>query len=90
MFACHMSAEGGEIACAGYLAVAGATSIRVRLAMSTGAIDMGAVEAAVTEPGFPALFSSFAEMAVANGVPADDASLADRDVWSGRGPLATT
>lgn len=88
MFACHKSVEGDEIACAGMLAVAGATSIRVRLGIAAGAINMAAVSAAVSEADFPPLYGSFAEMAVANGVPADDEQLADDDLWTGRGPVA--
>ena len=86
VFACHMSAEGGEIACAGYLATTGATSIRVRVWFAAGLVDLHAIDAAAREPDYPDLYGSYAEMAVANGVPADDPALADPDLWVGRGP----
>lgn len=88
MFACHMTQEGRESPCAGYLAVAGATSITVRLAVHVGSVDLAAIEAAVEAGEFPPMFTSFAEMAVANGV--DPALLGDPDLWVGRGPLAET
>ena len=87
LFACHMSAEGGEVACAGYLAVAGDVSLNARLLQAAGKIDMAAIVEATKQPDYPELVGSFAEMAVANGVPADHESLRDPDLWDGRGPL---
>lgn len=87
LFACHLSEEGNDLTCAGYLAVAGATSIRVRLAVSGGHLDLTSIADAA--PNFPPMYGSFAEMAVANGVPAGDPTLDDPDLWTGFGPLAT-
>ncbi|HLJ99534.1 MAG TPA: DUF6283 family protein [Streptosporangiaceae bacterium] len=60
LFACHKSAEGREQACAGWLAVSGYEHLGVRLA-----IAMGRLPAAVLSPGpdWPALYSSYDEMA---------------------------
>lgn len=60
MFACHNSAEGKEIACAGWLAVEGKDHLGVRLAVVMGRLSGSVLEPA---PGWPALFSSYAEMA---------------------------
>ena len=86
IFACHMTPEGGEVACAGYLAVAGATSLRVRFGVVEGAFDLGAIDRAVEDGEFPEMYGSFAAMAEANGV--DRSFLVDPDLWTGRGPLA--
>jgi hypothetical protein len=58
MFACHKSAEGNEIACAGWLAVVGYENITVRLLLATGDLTM-------PEPDetWPPLFDSYDEMA---------------------------
>lgn len=80
MFACHMSKEGGEIPCAGYLMVAGPTSISVRLALAQGRLDLDSLDAQREQ-----VYGSYAEMAVANGVPADHPSLRDPDLWVGCG-----
>lgn len=62
IFACHMSPEGGEYACAGWLASVGHDHIEVRLAVVTGQLPAEALE-----PGqdWPELFTEFDEMAAA-------------------------
>lgn len=66
LFACHMSAEDAERACAGWLAVAGYEHLGVRLAVVTGRLP---AEALAPGPGWPELHSSYAEMARAQGRP---------------------
>ena len=61
VFGCHMTPEGGERACAGFLLVCGRDNNRVRVAMIRGAFNPAAIEA--TGP----LYDSFDEMAAANG-----------------------
>lgn len=65
IFACHMSSEGKEVACAGFLAVDGGQNLEVRLSQS-----LGDLPADVLSPGdaWPALYKSFEEMAAANGL----------------------
>jgi len=67
MFACHMTHEGREQACAGWLAVAAHNHIGVRLAVATGRLP-----AQVLGPGedWPELFGSYDEMAKVQGRPA--------------------
>lgn len=62
-FACHMSGEGKDQACAGWLAVEGWGHIGVRLAVLRGAIDEAAL---APGEGWPALHSSYADLAAAN------------------------
>lgn len=64
LFACHKTAEGREIACAGWLAVEGCGHVRVRLAVAQGDLCQ-----TVLEPGegWPPLYGSFDELARANG-----------------------
>lgn len=66
MFACHATREGAERACAGWLAVAGWGHVGVRLAVVTGALPQCAL---TPGPGWPPLYSSYAELAEINGVP---------------------
>lgn len=65
IFACHKSAEGKDIACAGWLAVVGAEHLGIRMAMVTGRIDAAAL---MLGEGWPELFSSYEEMAATQGV----------------------
>lgn len=60
MFACHKSPEGGEFACAGWLAVEGLNHIGVRVALAHGDLPREAME-----PGadWPDLYPSYEEMA---------------------------
>jgi hypothetical protein len=61
LFACHMTPDGGERACAGMLTVCGMDSNRVRLAMIEGRFDPRTVKA--TGPLYP----NYRAMAEANG-----------------------
>jgi len=65
VFACHMTPEGAERACAGFLAVCGADSNRVRIAVYQGRVELDAIQS--DGP----LYGSFAEMARANGYDPD-------------------
>lgn len=60
LFACHLSQDGKERACAGWLAVAGYEHIGVRFAIITGRLDPAAL---APDDGWPALWDSYAEMA---------------------------
>lgn len=64
LFACHKSAEGKEIACAGWLAVCGYDHLGIRIALMDGRIPPEAME-----PGedWPELFETYDEMAEAQG-----------------------
>lgn len=59
MFACHKSADGRELPCAGWLAAVGYESLTVRVNLATGAIPPEAME-----PGedWPELHESYEEM----------------------------
>jgi hypothetical protein len=61
VFACHMTPEGEEKACAGMILVVGADLNAVRLAMCTGRVNP------VTILTKAPLYASYAEMAAANG-----------------------
>lgn len=65
VFACHMSKEGGEFACAGFVLQSSAHNFRCRMARMP--FDD------VKSP-YP-LFNTYREMAIANGVDEDDPSL---------------
>lgn len=65
VFACHMSKDGGEFACAGFILQSSAHNFSCR--MSRGTFD------GVHSP-YP-LFNSYRELAVANGVPEDHPAL---------------
>lgn len=64
MFACHKTAEGKEIACAGWLAVCGYDHLGVRFAVATGALP-----AEMLRPGrdWPMLFGNYEQMAGRQG-----------------------
>ncbi len=66
IFACHKTAEGRETTCVGYLLVAGQNNFTIRLASATGDFDHTKLKA--TGP----LYSSFEEMAKANGVEEEE------------------
>lgn len=68
LFACHKTSPGRDRACAGWLAVAGADHLGIRLAVA-----LGRLPASVLRPGhdWPALFGSFVEMAERNGLPSN-------------------
>jgi hypothetical protein len=65
LFACHMTPDGGERACAGMLTVCGMHSNRVRLAMIERRFDPASIK--VTGPLYP----SYRAMAEANGCDRD-------------------
>jgi hypothetical protein len=65
MFACHKTAEGREIACAGWLAVEGARHVGIRLAVVSGRLDVEALTP--THEGWPDLYRSYGDLAQANG-----------------------
>lgn len=60
MFACHLTAEGKELPCAGWLAAVGTESVTVRILVSTEEIPASALR-----PGddWPELFYDYDEMA---------------------------
>lgn len=59
LFACHKSAEGEEIACAGWLAVCGRDHVTVRLALAQGDLELHMVE---PPDDWPELHKSYDEM----------------------------
>lgn len=59
MFACHKSPEGGEFACAGWLAVEGHNHIGVRVAVATGHLP---VDALAPKPDWPELYATYEEV----------------------------
>lgn len=67
MFACHHTADGAPVACAGWLRVCGSQHLGVRMALATGRL---LPEALVRQPGEPELFESYDVMATqqADGV----------------------
>lgn len=71
MFGCHVGdpRTGGDLACAGWLAVEGRNHISVLLALREGALPADALQ-----PGdnWPELYPSFEAMAAANGVEDDE------------------
>lgn len=64
MFACHKSAEGKELPCAGWLAAVGREHVGVRLAAARGEID-----AELLRPGadWPALYADYDELLDTHG-----------------------
>ena len=60
MFACHHTADGAPVACAGWLAVCGGDHLGVRMAMAEGRLSP---EALRRPPGGPILFDSYDDMA---------------------------
>lgn len=59
LMACHQSREGAEHACAGWLAVYGHRSIRVRASVITGQTPLAAL---TPQPGWPELHPDFDAM----------------------------
>ena len=64
IFACHLSTEGHDRACAGWLAICGYEHLGVRLAVATGTLP---AEALNPGDGWPELFESYDELAARNG-----------------------
>lgn len=79
-FGCHMNKTSAPATCAGFLLRHGENNIGVRFALMRERIELSDIE----DGGFP-VYESYREMAVANGVPADDPVLqqvrANDDVW---------
>jgi hypothetical protein len=74
-FGCHQSGAAKPATCAGFI-LRGDRGIGWRLAASFGKFDPRKVR-----PAGAALFDSYFDMAVANGVPEDDPALADCRPW---------
>jgi hypothetical protein len=68
VFACHMSKEGGEFACAGFLLQSSTHNLSVRLALRQGNFLIG------IRSIYP-LYGAYREMAIANGVSSNDSTL---------------
>jgi Family of unknown function (DUF6283) len=73
-FSCHQSGSEKPATCAGYI-LNGDDGIGWRIAVMTGKFDPKQVSSDV------ALFGSYYEMAVANGVPHDDPALVACKPW---------
>jgi hypothetical protein len=69
IFACHMTLEGREIACAGWLTVCGVEHLGVRYAVATGRLDPAALR---PRSDWPELFDTYEEMAAAQAAPDED------------------
>jgi hypothetical protein len=74
MFACHSTADGAQVACAGWLAVCGTDHLGVRFAASDGRLGPDAVR---PQPGWPDLFDSYDEMATTQTLGAYDPETAE-------------
>jgi hypothetical protein len=61
IFACHMSREGGEVACAGFVLQQGAHNLSLRMARQRFDVSSAAP-----------LYDNYREMAIANGVDESD------------------
>lgn len=70
-FGCHASGSKKPATCAGFLLNGADHNMAVRISMAKGEIDMSQVH-----DGGNNLFEDYVEMAIANGVPADDPALA--------------
>ena len=79
-FACHQAGTEKPATCAGYI-LKGDDGIGWRIAVATGKFDPRQVRA-----GGAALFDSYFDMAVANGVPAGDPALDGCRPWDSRAP----
>jgi Family of unknown function (DUF6283) len=71
VFSCHSSGAERPAMCAGFLVRNSENNLAVRLRQACGDLDMDEVH-----DGGHELFNSYREMAIANGVPADDPELA--------------
>lgn len=69
MFACHKSASGKEIACAGWLATVGHQSLTVRLNVALRHIPASAL---TPGPDWPELYKTYDQMMTAQGGDHDD------------------
>lgn len=64
IFACHMSKEGGEVACAGFVLMQGAHNLSLRLSRQKFEVQSDVP-----------LYPTYRRMAIANGVRANDPNL---------------
>lgn len=71
-FACHMAPKGHPSLCAGFLLQNSDNNFAVRLKAHKGEFE----REKVGNPDDVELFGSYREMAIANGVPADDPAIA--------------
>jgi len=71
-FACHDSGKENPATCAGFLLVNAANNMGVRFAQMDGRLDVDRVG----NPDGVALYASYRDMAIANGVDPDDPRLA--------------
>lgn len=69
-FSCHMAGKERPQTCAGFLLAQGAHNLKVRLGQISGKVDLSKVR--VTVP----TYSTYREMAIANGVDPDDPAIA--------------
>ncbi|MDF5756563.1 DUF6283 family protein [Spongiactinospora sp. TRM90649] len=67
VFGCHKGepGTGDDLACAGFLAIEGRSSVEVRLAVARGRLP---VEVLAPGEDWPTLYASYEELAEANGV----------------------
>ncbi len=70
-FSCHMSGAGEPATCAGFLLRGAENNLAVRMAIMEGRLDPADVN-----DGGVQLYEGYRSMAIANGVPADDAAIA--------------
>lgn len=66
-FGCHMSPPDAPATCAGFLLRHASHNLRVRLSLMSRRLDLDRVD-----DGGHALYATYREMAIANGVDADD------------------
>jgi hypothetical protein len=71
VFACHMTKDGREHACAGFLIQQGGHNMSVRLALIDDHLKLDEIQS--DGP----LYENYREMAIANGVDPDDPCLED-------------
>jgi hypothetical protein len=64
VFACHITPDGKEHACAGWLASCGYDHITIRLAISQKQLPASVLR---PQPGWPELYPDYASMAAAQG-----------------------
>lgn len=64
IFACHMTHEGKDKACAGWLATVGCEHIGIRLAVAMNRLDPDTLR---PHAGWPELFDSYDDMAATQG-----------------------
>lgn len=63
VFACHISVEGKDRACAGWLATVGIEHLGIRLMVATGRLP---ADTLTPKPGWPDLYPDYDSMAEAN------------------------